>query len=131
MIYPMTLCLVLLSFVPYALANVEKIIFTAPEAVSVPQEHPNLDDLYLVSLSSAVNSVRLRVNASFPSEESPNGEETWLLLENLNPARRYEVRICWAATVSDSFLRGDLEVTDGEIATNVIQPSGLYITRYI
>lgn len=80
-------------------ANVEKVIFSAPETIALPATHPNLDDLYTIVLSPSMTSVRMQVNASFPSASLPKGTQTWLLLDDLNPSRRYEVRVCWLATV--------------------------------
>src|SRR2546423_14558670 len=80
-------------------ANVEKTIFLGPPAITVPTQHPNLDDLYLISLSPLHATVRTHLNASFPAGGSPKGTETWVLLDGLTPGARYEVRICWLATV--------------------------------
>lgn len=83
------------------LANVEKTIFLAPPAISISPSHPNLEDLFLDVLTPAPSRWRLRrqVAASFATSTDPRGNETWLLLEGLEEKRRYEVRICWAATV--------------------------------
>lgn len=86
------------------LANVEKAIFLAPPTTSVPQHHPNLDDLYLIPLSPPDHkSVRTHLNASFPTSDSPRGTVSWFLLDGLNAGQRYEVRICWLATQPTSF----------------------------
>jgi hypothetical protein len=82
-----------------ALANVEKAIFFAPEAISIPKTHPNLDDLFIQPLSHSKPFLRTRLNASFPTDVSLKGTESWFLLQDLNPNQRYEVRICWLATV--------------------------------
>lgn len=84
-----------------ALGNVEKTIFLAPPSISIPSGHPNLNDLYLDVLSAPLSQLSLRrqVPASFPTPTDPRGNETWLLLEGLQEGRRYEVRICWLATV--------------------------------
>ena len=37
--------------------------------------------------------------AAFPGPDTPLGTEAWFLLEGLTQHQRYEVRICWAATV--------------------------------
>jgi hypothetical protein len=91
----------LLSFV---FANVEKTIFLGPPAIGVPNQHPNLDDLCLIPLSPRHSTARTRLNASFPTADAPKGEETWILLDGLTPGARYEVRICWLATVSSAVL---------------------------
>lgn len=81
-------------------ANVEKTIFLGPEAIQIPKAHPNLEDLRLESLTPSHWSLRCQVVASFPNSTNPKGSETWLLLDGLEYNQRYEVRICWAATVS-------------------------------
>lgn len=91
-----------LSLTPLAaLGNVEKVIFLAPPSISIPSSHSNLQDLYLDVLSTPLSllSLRRQLPASFPSPTDPRGNETWLLLEGLEVGRRYEVRICWLATV--------------------------------
>lgn len=84
-----------------ALGNVEKTIFLGPASISIPSGHPNLKDLYLDVLSPPLSrlSLRRQIPASFPTPTDPRGNETWLLLEGLEGGRRYEVRICWVATV--------------------------------
>jgi hypothetical protein len=81
-----------------AQANVEKTIFVAPPSESPPHD-ASVDTLLLGRLSEQYSSVRTFINASFPTAESPKGTETWFLLEALRPRRRYELRICWLATV--------------------------------
>lgn len=84
-------------------ANVEKTIFVAPPYIPIPQVHPNLDTLRLDTLSPAHGSLRTHLAAAFPTEALPKGNETWVLLEGLKPGRRYEVRVCWAATQPTKF----------------------------
>lgn len=85
-------------------ANVEKTIFIAPPSTTIPSAQPDLDDLGLERLSPENAVVRARLNASFPTPESPDGSDSWFFLENLNPGQRYEVRVCWLATVCSSSL---------------------------
>ena len=80
--------------------NVEKTIFLAPEAIQIPQQHPNLEDLKLEALSPSKSGLRRQLPAAFPKPASPKGTEAWFLLDRLTQHQRYEVRICWAATVS-------------------------------
>jgi hypothetical protein len=87
------------TLLSFAAANVEKTIFLGPSAVEIPRQNPNLDNLFLIPLAPSHASVRTRLNASFPTKETPQGTEHWLLLEDLTPNARYEVRICWLATV--------------------------------
>ena len=85
-----------------ARANVEKVIFVAPEAQDFPSD-ASLDNLLLERLTLTKLSVRTHLNASFPTDEQIKGTESWMLLENLTPRQRYEVRICWLATQPTSF----------------------------
>lgn len=91
--------LMAITFAGMVLANVEKTIFIAPESIPIPAHQPSLDDLGLERLSPALPSIRTHMNVSFPSEFAPEGVESWILLEDLNPGQRYEVRVCWLATV--------------------------------
>lgn len=100
---------VLYAFLPNVLANVEKTIFLGPPAIAVPNAHRNLDDLYLLPLTPFHLTARTRLNASFPVKSAPRGEEAWMLLDGLSPGARYEVRICWLATVSVYFTRDDYD----------------------
>ena len=85
-----------------AVANTQKAIFVAPfdipEAESLSHALPNLD---LASLSPGTPAIRVPVDVAFPSEERPNGLDSWVMLSGLNPGQRYEVRICWATVVSE------------------------------
>ena len=94
------LCLIsILLFIQHAAANVEKTIFVAPLPWAVPAENAAIDDLGLDRLSPADYMLRTNLNASFPTDEEPQGTESWFYLEDLTPGQRYEVRICWMATV--------------------------------
>lgn len=92
--------LILTLFACFTTANVEKTVFVAPPPSPIPGENPGLDDLGLDRLSPFDFVVRTYLNASFPTEDAPQGSESWFYLEDLNPGQRYEVRICWLATVS-------------------------------
>lgn len=83
--------------------NVEKTVFLAPEAIQIPQQHPNLEDLHLEALSPSKPGLRRQLPAAFPKPASPKGIEAWFLLDRLTQHQRYEVRICWAATQPTSF----------------------------
>ena len=92
----------LLLLTPVCLANVEKTIFLAPPGQSLPND-ASIDNLYHISLSDQHPSVRTKINASFPTDDHLKGTETWMLLEDLSPGSRYEVRICWLATQPTTF----------------------------
>ena len=81
-------------------ANTEKVIFLGPSSLQVPVEHPTLEDLNLEALSPQHWTLRTHIRAEFPTNSSKHGEASWYLLHRLEEGKRYEVRICWAATVS-------------------------------
>jgi hypothetical protein len=92
--------LVLLLMQTYAvLCNTEKTIFLAPNQVQIPVEHPTLEDLQLEALSPEHWSLRTCIRAEFPTNSSRYGQASWYLLHGLQEGQRYEVKICWAATV--------------------------------
>ena len=88
-----------LPLLPSVAANTEKVIFTGPSTQTVPVDSPTLDDLQLPKLSPHHWALRTHLSASFPSTASRYGTSSWLLLHGLQEGQRYEVRICWAATV--------------------------------
>jgi len=88
-----------LPWIVFSVANVEKTIFLGPEAIHIPQQHPNLDDLRLQVLTPSESALRTQLTASFPKLPELKGTESWFLLDDLRQEQRYEVRICWAATV--------------------------------
>jgi hypothetical protein len=81
-------------------ANVEKTIFLAPSPVVLPDVRPSLEDLHLHALSHTQTILPTQLPVQFPSKAAPHGLESWHLLQHLEAGRRYEVRICWPATVS-------------------------------
>lgn len=83
-------------------ANTEKVIFLGPSSLQVPVEHPTLEDLNLEALSPQHWTLRTHMRAEFPTDSSNHGQASWYLLHRLEEGKRYEVRICWAATVSTS-----------------------------
>lgn len=96
----MTPLLTLLFLFTSVLANTEKAIFLGPEPVTIPLTHPTLSDLRLDTLTPTNLTLRTQLAAQFPSPSHPKGTATWFILDNLTPNQRYEVRVCWAATVS-------------------------------
>lgn len=82
--------------------NVEKIIFSAPESLIIPQVQPNLDQLKLDTLTPSKSTLRRQLEAAFPTSTDPEGPATWYLLGSLVDKRRYEIRVCWLATVRDT-----------------------------
>ena len=91
--------LIALCLITTAIANVEKLIFIAPPAIATEDFHASLKDLNIAYLSPFEHSIRLRMPVAFPTSKQPKGLESWYLLDDLQPGRRYEVRVCWAAIV--------------------------------
>jgi hypothetical protein len=87
------------------LANTEKTIFTAPDALSFTDSNPSLDVLQLQSLTHAFSTLTTSLDVLFPTEIAPQGSDHWFLLRDLNPGQRYELRVCWPAVVCMFFLR--------------------------
>lgn len=145
--------LLLLVIFPLANANVEKTIFLGPPppplspslSSSTNPFNPDLSDLGLDRLSPPTPILRTKLNASFPdtntdadASASPGGKgtESWFLLEGLIPGQRYEVRVCWAATVC--FIPGpsglgvveSTRLTNWVVeATNILRPRDIHPTR--
>lgn len=85
-----------------AVANVEKTIFIAPSALTIPLDHPTFENLQLQTLSPENSTIRTQLRSEFPSDTYPRGPASWFLLNDLTKGQRYEVRICWPATVTNS-----------------------------
>lgn len=81
-------------------ANTEKAIILAPNNINIPSTHPNLDDLQVDTLTPDKWAIRTYLQAQFPTDSAKYGKPTWLVLDQLTEGQRYEVRVCWAATVS-------------------------------
>lgn len=96
--------LLLLLQISAVLSNTEKTIFLGPPSLQIPAERPTLSDLKLQALSPLSSSLRTYIQAEFPTNASVHGQASWYLLEGLQECRRYEVRICWAATVGLKFM---------------------------
>ncbi|GAB7340801.1 hypothetical protein MBLNU457_7169t2 [Dothideomycetes sp. NU457] len=106
----MTLCALLLlictSIVQIA-ANTEKVIFSAPELTSLSESGPSLGALNLRTLSPSGTQLRTTIPVTFGDTVNSQGNQSWYILSNLTPNKRYEVRVCWAATQPTEF---DLEI---------------------
>jgi hypothetical protein len=73
------------------LANTEKVIFIAPPAPLEPLEtHRALETLS--PAKPAVRRVEVQLSFDHPTEE-------FFALESLDIGRKYEVRVCWPASV--------------------------------
>jgi hypothetical protein len=93
--------LAVVSLLHLAFANTEKTIFVAPLPQLVPDA--SIDNLLLVPLNPRFMTARTWLNATFPTNESPRGTDSWMLLEGLSPGTRYELRVCWLATQPTAF----------------------------
>lgn len=81
-------------------ANVEKTIFLGPPPTHTPHDPPALDDLRLDVLTPKDAPIlETQLPVQFPTKTAPRGLDSWYLLQDLEEGRRYEVRICWPATV--------------------------------
>lgn len=98
MILASLICLTL--GISLASANVEKTIFLGPEPVNIPNQQPSLSTLNIDTLTPEDWSLRTHLEATFPTEGFKRGSSSWFILDNLTEGQRYEVRICWLATVS-------------------------------
>lgn len=94
------LCLTAIAFLSaLARANTEKVIFTAPENIDLGHARPGLLDLRLDTLSPISLALRTALPVAFPSDSEPRGLQSWYILHDLVQGQRYEVRVCWPATV--------------------------------
>ncbi|KAK3705824.1 hypothetical protein LTR37_013131 [Vermiconidia calcicola] len=81
-------------------ANTEKVIFLAPttQHTSGLSEYQALD-----VLTPLAPSIRRSLPVAFPTDQHPEGVESWYWLKDLRQRQRHEVRICWAATQPTDF----------------------------
>jgi hypothetical protein len=99
MMKPVLLACLLIQLCIQVLANAEKAIFVAPR-------HPapaatDLASLCLPRLSPAQPSLHTQLPVCAVDHELPANRSTvsWYLLDHLTADQRYEVRVCWVATV--------------------------------
>lgn len=94
-------------------ANTEKLIFLGPSAITIPNVHPGLDDLRLDTLSpTGQHILETQLSVKFSTEAEPRGVQSWYLIEGLQEGRRYELRICWAATQPTKFWLDVHQITE-------------------
>ncbi|KAF2016589.1 hypothetical protein BU24DRAFT_205979 [Aaosphaeria arxii CBS 175.79] len=111
-------------------ANVEKTIFLGPSPVTISNVHPNLDDLYLDSLSPLhTSALGKQLSVQFPTGAAPRGAESWYILQGLTSGQRYEVRICWPATSPTDFWLDAYPLTDVFDTSELSQSLALYSER--
>ena len=101
-----TFLLVILSLLTHSIeANVEKVVFLGPEQTS---EHSHLPHHTLLThiewLNPTNTTIRRKIHATFEDNSytsvQQEQQEAWVLLNGLEARQRYEVRVCWPATVS-------------------------------
>ncbi|KAI0407064.1 hypothetical protein F4802DRAFT_555500 [Xylaria palmicola] len=85
-----------------AWANTEKTIFLGPSPAGVDPTHPTLDSLRLIRPLNP-HQPAIRTHLEVAPHQSSYGKASWFVLHNLTEGRRYEVRVCWAATQPTAF----------------------------
>jgi len=93
---PTATLFLLLLVTQRVVANTEKVIFRAHSTHQPPALHTSRIG---GSLSPASPRLHTQLAVAFPSKEQPRGTESWYLLRELIPGQRYELRVCWLATV--------------------------------
>ncbi|KAL6892302.1 hypothetical protein GGI43DRAFT_413671 [Trichoderma evansii] len=91
-------------------ANTEKAIFIGPEPITLSNLPPALEGQNIPILGPSTRwSIRTNLTRVFPlpqeekEEEEEQGYASWLLLDNLTPGQRYELRVCWSALQPTAF----------------------------
>lgn len=92
-------CFALYLLVALAKANTEKTIFLAPDKIALPNSGPSLANLNLLELSSRRSALHTSLDVAFANVTNPKGLRSWYILHDLEEHQRYELRICWPATV--------------------------------
>ncbi|KAL7909491.1 hypothetical protein GGI35DRAFT_384408 [Trichoderma velutinum] len=100
----LSLLLPFLSLISPSLANTEKVIFTAPPPASLSTLDAIHQDLPVLGPSTSW-SIRTNLSRVFPlnQQDDEQGYPSWLLLDNLTPGQRYELRVCWSALEPTAF----------------------------
>ncbi|KKA27474.1 hypothetical protein TD95_001987 [Thielaviopsis punctulata] len=93
-----------LLLAPLIRANTEKTIFSAPPPDAlVLLSGLDKADPPLSILTPANATLRTHLASAFSSADEPYGAATWIVVRDLVPGQRYEVRVCWAATEPAAF----------------------------
>ena len=82
------------------LANTEKIIFITPEIVTNSKLNQLTERIDIPAIYPESGRTHIKLPVDFGTSENPNGCQSWYLLRALEKGRRYEIKLCWAATVS-------------------------------
>ena len=88
----------LFAFVQHSLANTEKVIFSAPPTETLSELY-DLKEEAFKTITPSDPVLRVSLPVAFPTIDRPKGLDSWYRLEGLEEDQRYEVRVCWAATV--------------------------------
>ncbi|KAF3075596.1 hypothetical protein CFAM422_002297 [Trichoderma lentiforme] len=100
------LLLPFLSLISPSHANTEKVIFTAPPPASLSSLDAAIQQDLPVLGPSTSWSIRTNLSRVFPlnqHDDNQQGYPSWLLLDNLTPGQRYELRVCWSALEPTAF----------------------------
>ncbi|KAL5092542.1 hypothetical protein Trisim1_001095 [Trichoderma cf. simile WF8] len=95
-----------LSLISPSHANTEKVIFTAPPPSSLSSLDSAIQQDIPVLGPSTSWSLRTNLSRVFPLNQQDDDEQgypSWLLLDNLTPGQRYELRVCWSALEPTAF----------------------------
>lgn len=116
-------------------ANVEKVVFLAPINTDLAHHNLLLEDIALDVISPSDPALHTHLPASFPSPDNPLGTASWFLLDGLQQHKRYELRICWAATVSNLMIdlylcSKSLTLSNGLAINTLQQPTSFSIHSF-
>ncbi|KAL6791947.1 hypothetical protein J3E68DRAFT_409753 [Trichoderma sp. SZMC 28012] len=102
----LSIILPFLSLISPSHANTEKVIFTAPPPSSLSSLDAAIHKDLPVLGPSTSWSIRTNLSRVFPlnqHDDDQQGYPSWLLLDNLTPGQRYELRVCWSALEPTAF----------------------------
>ncbi|KAL7802791.1 hypothetical protein V8C43DRAFT_269410 [Trichoderma afarasin] len=102
----LSILLPFLSLISPSHANTEKVIFTAPPPSSLSSLDAAIQQDLPVLGPSTSWSIRTNLSRVFPLNQQGGDEQgypSWLLLDNLTPGQRYELRVCWSALEPTAF----------------------------
>src|SRR5262249_3798663 len=93
---PTAALFLLLHLAQRVVSNTEKAIFRAPAL-----HQPSTLQTFRIagSLSPTSSHLHTQLAVAFPHKEHPRGTDSWYFLRDLVPGKRYELRVCWLATV--------------------------------
>lgn len=95
---PVAYILPLFALVHSSLANTEKVIFSAPPRDTLSELFDIKEEAFAI-LTPGRPVLRTSLPVAFPTSDRPGGLDSWYRIEGLEEDKRYEIRVCWAATV--------------------------------